>query len=108
MFVVGDYTKLDSNFHIKYTYSVKYIENNEIKWASRWDYILDSTSNVKIQWFSILNSLIIILFLSGMIAMILLRTIRKDLVNYNGESEEDVEEENGWKSVHGDVFRPPR
>jgi transmembrane 9 superfamily protein 2/4 len=65
-------------------------------------------SSSKIQWFSILNSLVIVLFLSGMIAMILLRTIRKDLIKYNVESEEDAEEENGWKSVHGDVFRPPR
>ena len=73
----------NSDFKVKYTYSVKYTENHEIKWASRWDYILDSMPHAKIQWFSILNSLIIVLFLSGMVAMILLRTIHKDLVKYN-------------------------
>ena len=69
--------------NIDYTYSVRYREDNSIKWASRWDYILNTVQNTKIQWFSILNSLVIVLFLSGMLAMILLRTIHKDLVKYN-------------------------
>jgi transmembrane 9 superfamily member 2/4 len=68
---------------VKYTYSAHYKENHEIKWASRWDYILDSMPHAKIQWFSILNSLVIVLFLSGMVAMILLRTVHKDLAKYN-------------------------
>jgi len=64
--------------------------------------------HAKIQWFSILNSLVIVLFLSGMVAMILLRTVHKDLVKYNNlQNGDDVEEEFGWKLVHGDVFRPP-
>lgn len=66
--------------------------------------------HAKIQWFSIINSLIIVLFLSGMTAMILLRTIHKDMIKYNSSQSdaEDVgEEEYGWKLVHGDVFRSP-
>ncbi len=40
--------------------------------------------------------------------MILLRTIHKDLAKYNNlNNTEDVEEEYGWKLVHGDVFRSP-
>ncbi|XP_043579778.1 transmembrane 9 superfamily member 2 isoform X2 [Bombus pyrosoma] len=94
---------------IIYTYSVTYIENSTIKWSSRWDYILESMPHTNIQWFSILNSLIIVLFLSGMVAMILLRTLHKDIARYNQiESGEDAHEEFGWKLVHGDVFRPPR
>ncbi|KAK9304579.1 hypothetical protein QLX08_004021 [Tetragonisca angustula] len=92
-----------------YTYSVTYTENSTIKWSSRWDYILESMPHTNIQWFSILNSLIIVLFLSGMVAMILLRTLHKDIARYNQiESGEDAHEEFGWKLVHGDVFRPPR
>lgn len=68
---------------ITYTYSVKYIRNNTIEWSSRWDYILDSMQHTNIQWFSILNSLIIVLFLSGMVAMIMLRTLHKDIARYN-------------------------
>ncbi|XP_037960116.1 transmembrane 9 superfamily member 2 [Teleopsis dalmanni] len=94
---------------IVYTYSVKFVKNNTVKWSSRWDYILESMPHTNIQWFSILNSLVIVLFLSGMVAMIMLRTLHKDIARYNQmESGEDAQEEFGWKLVHGDVFRPPR
>eukprot|EP00062_Callorhinchus_milii_P020356 gi/632975913/ref/XP_007904494.1/ PREDICTED: transmembrane 9 superfamily member 2 [Callorhinchus milii] len=93
---------------ILYTYSVKYIESH-FKWASRWDYILESMPHTNIQWFSIMNSLVIVLFLSGMVAMIMLRTLHKDIARYNQmDSTEEAQEEFGWKLVHGDVFRPPR
>lgn len=96
-------------FNITYTYSVKYVMDNSVKWSSRWDYILESTPHTNIQWFSILNSLVIVLFLSGMVAMIMLRTLHKDIARYNQmDCGEDAQEEFGWKLVHGDVFRPPR
>lgn len=61
-----------------------------------------------IHWFSIINSLMIVLFLTGMVAMIMLRTLHRDIAKYNQlESAEEVQEETGWKLVHGDVFRPP-
>uniref|UniRef100_A0A8C2ZLE7 Transmembrane 9 superfamily member n=1 Tax=Cyclopterus lumpus TaxID=8103 RepID=A0A8C2ZLE7_CYCLU len=63
----------------------------------------------KIEPKSIMNSLVIVLFLSGMVAMIMLRTLHKDIARYNQmDSVEDAQEEFGWKLVHGDVFRPPR
>ncbi len=68
---------------IPFSYSVKFVKNNDIRWASRWDYILKSLPQTRIQWFSILNSLVIVLFLSGMVAMILLRTLHKDIARYN-------------------------
>jgi len=94
---------------ITYSYTVTFNTKNEVKWSSRWDYILESMPHTNIQWFSILNSLVIVLFLSGMVAMILLRTLHKDIARYNQiDSGEDAQEEFGWKLVHGDVFRPPR
>ncbi|KAG5843642.1 transmembrane 9 superfamily member 2-like [Anguilla anguilla] len=93
---------------LTYSYSVKFVENNDIKWASRWDYILISMPHTNIQWFSIMNSLVIVLFLSGMVAMILLRTLHKDISRYNQTDQEEAQEESGWKQVHGDVFRAPR
>lgn len=93
---------------IYYTYSVIFNRDNTIEWSSRWDYLLDSMPQTNIQWFSILNSLVIVLFLSGMVAMILLRTLHKDIARYNQiDSEDDAQEEFGWKLVHGDIFRPP-
>ncbi|XP_042830839.1 transmembrane 9 superfamily member 2-like isoform X4 [Panthera tigris] len=96
-------------FNVTYTYSVQFEENKSIKWASRWDYILDSMSHTNIQWLSIMNSFVIILFLSGMVAIIILRTLHRDIIRYNEmSSSEDAQEDFGWKLLHGDVFRPPR
>ena len=38
-----------------------------------------------------------------------MRTLRRDIAQYNKEDEEIDEtlEETGWKLVHGDIFRPP-
>ncbi|XP_036380116.1 transmembrane 9 superfamily member 2-like [Megalops cyprinoides] len=99
---------LKSKIQLTYTYSISFVENNNIKWASRWDYILVSMPHTNIQWFSIMNSLVIVLFLSGMVAMIMLRTLHKDISRYNQVDQEEAQEESGWKQVHGDVFRPPR
>ncbi|XP_069068541.1 transmembrane 9 superfamily member 2-like [Pleurodeles waltl] len=94
---------------VTYSYSIKFEKDNSIKWASRWDYILESLPQTNIQWFSITNSLVIVLFLSGMVAMIMLRTLHRDIARYNQiDSSEDAQEEFGWKLVHGDIFRPPK
>lgn len=100
--------EFENDVSVVYTYSVSFVEDNSIKWASRWDYILVSMPHTNIQWFSIMNSLVIVLFLSGMVAMIMLRTLHKDIARYNQVDQEDAQEESGWKQVHGDVFRPPR
>ena len=43
-----------------------------------------------------------------MVAMIMMRTLHRDISKYNQlESAEEAQEETGWKLVHGDVFRPP-
>ncbi|GAA0158142.1 transporter [Lithospermum erythrorhizon] len=91
---------------IIFTYDVEYKES-DVKWASRWDtYLL--MNDDQIHWFSIVNSLMIVLFLSGMVAMIMLRTLYRDISKYNDlETQEEAQEETGWKLVHGDVFRPP-
>uniref|UniRef100_A0A673GWP3 Transmembrane 9 superfamily member n=1 Tax=Sinocyclocheilus rhinocerous TaxID=307959 RepID=A0A673GWP3_9TELE len=84
--------KFNGDIKIPYTYSVNLVSR----------YVLFSAA-------SIMNSLVIVLFLSGMVAMIMLRTLHKDIARYNQmDSVEDAQEEFGWKLVHGDVFRPPR
>ncbi|MCD7459914.1 hypothetical protein HAX54_042295 [Datura stramonium] len=85
----------------------QYAGESDVKWASRWDaYLL--MADDQIHWFSIVNSLMIVLFLSGMVAMIMLRTLYRDISKYNElETQEEAQEETGWKLVHSDVFRPP-
>ncbi|CAK5043450.1 unnamed protein product [Meloidogyne enterolobii] len=97
----------DKQFNVIYSYSVAW-DQTDVKWSSRWDYILESMPHTNIQWFSIMNSLVIVIFLSGMVGMILLRTLHRDIARYNRLDDEDAQEEFGWKLVHGDVFRPPR
>lgn len=62
----------------------------------------------RIHWFSLVNSLVIVIFLCVMVATILLRTVSRDISRYNAiDLSEDVQEDWGWKLVHGEVFRPP-
>nr|GMD30504.1 transmembrane 9 superfamily member 7-like [Ipomoea batatas] len=98
--------EVDTDKEVIFTYDVSFKES-DIKWASRWDtYLL--MNDDQIHWFSIINSLMIVLFLSGMVAMIMMRTLYKDIANYNQlETQDEAQEETGWKLVHGDVFRPP-
>lgn len=88
-----------------FTYDVQW-QKSPIKWASRWDLYLKMTDS-HIHWFSIVNSMFMVLFLSFTVGMIILRTLRQDLARYNSLLDEDEEEETGWKLVHGDVFRTP-
>ncbi|KAL8493043.1 hypothetical protein ACS0TY_024302 [Phlomoides rotata] len=98
--------EVEDKMEIIFTYDVDF-EESEIKWASRWDTYLYMADD-QIHWFSIVNSLMIVLFLSGMVAMIMLRTLYRDISQYNQlETQEEAQEETGWKLVHGDVFRPP-
>nr|VZI37163.1 unnamed protein product [Spirometra erinaceieuropaei] len=99
--------KLGEPAKVAFSYEVIW-EESDIEWTSRWDIYL-STGDGQIHWFSIINSLIIIIFLTGVMAAILLRTLRRDISLYNREEDsEEIIEESGWKLVHGDVFRPPR
>lgn len=46
-----------------FLYSVEW-KRSEVSWASRWDIYL-GMSDVEIHWFSIINSLVVVFFLSG-------------------------------------------
>jgi transmembrane 9 superfamily protein 2/4 len=92
---------------IVFTYDVLW-QKSEVAWANRWEAYLKTGNDDDIHWFSIMNSLMIVLFMTGMIAMILVRSLYRDIARYNEEtSPEEAAEETGWKLVHGDVFRPP-
>jgi len=94
---------------ITFTYEVEFV-NSDIRWPSRWDAYLKMEGS-KIHWFSIMNSLMVILFLAGIVFVIFLRTVRRDLTRYeelDKEAQAQMNEElSGWKLVVGDVFREP-
>jgi len=92
-----------------WTYDVVW-EESDVEWASRWDVFLNMKGD-KIRWVSIFNSLGVLLLLTGIVAALMLRILRKDLAAYNAvASDEEVaemQEETGWKLVYADVFRAP-
>ena len=75
----------DGKLTIPYMYTVEFDEAEGIKWASRWDYILGSSPQANVQWFSLINSVLITIFLTAMVTMILLRSLHRDLMKYNKE-----------------------
>jgi len=93
---------------VLYSYAVEW-KPSDLPWADRWDVYLIGSPDDDIHYFAIVNSLMIVLFLTGAIATIMIRTLRKDIAGYNEmQTLEEAQEETGWKLVHGDVFRPPQ
>ncbi|KAJ2780715.1 Transmembrane 9 super member 2 [Coemansia javaensis] len=97
---------VDRNNTVVFTYSVKW-QKSDKSWATRWDNYLHAM-DPRIHWFSLINSMVIVVFLSAMLGLILMRTLRKDIARYNSDDAEDLQEDFGWKLVHGDVFRTPQ
>ena len=82
---------------IIYSYDVKW-EKSDVKWSHRWDVYLKGNPDDEIHYFSIVNSLMIVLFLTGVVAMIMMRTVHKDIASYNEmQTLEEAQEESGWK-----------
>ena len=103
---------------VTWTYSV-YWRQSPTTFATRWDKYLH-VYDPKIHWLSLINSAVIFMFLVGIVSTILRRTLKRDIARYNRLDsinlddlngtgiEDDVQEDSGWKLVHGDVFRPPQ
>jgi hypothetical protein len=61
-----------------------------------------------IHWLSIMNSCVLVVLLTGFLALIVMRVLKSDYARYSRADEEEEEQEDyGWKLVHGDVFRFP-
>ncbi len=42
-------------------------------------------TDVQIHWFSIVNSVIVVFLLAGILSMIIVKTLRRDIARYNQE-----------------------
>ena len=98
---------------LQFTYSVNWVPTSK-GFENRFNRYLEyDFFEHKIHWFSVFNSFMMVIFLCGLVALILLRTLRNDFARYAKDEDLDVEgmqvigEDSGWKQVHGDVFRPP-
>lgn len=67
--------------------------------------VMDKIVQFQIHWFSIFNSFMMVVFLIGLVAMILVRTLHKDYARYSKDEEmddmeRDLGDEYGWKQVN--------
>jgi transmembrane 9 superfamily protein 2/4 len=100
---------------VLYTYDVTW-KLSDVAWSSRWDVYLseDNLVPAQVHWYSITNSILVVLFLSLLVVSVLVRNLRRDIAAYNAlaaladEENDEEADESGWKLVHADVFRPPQ
>ena len=98
---------------LEFSYSVEFVLTDE-NFDQRFVRYLDNDFfQHQIHWFSILNAFMMVLFLCGVVAVILVRTLKRDYAKYNLDASElgafgvSSVDDSGWKQVHGDVFRSP-
>jgi len=98
---------------LKFTYSAVWYNTNKA-FATRSERYLDPKFfEHKVHWFSIINSFMLCLFLCAVVAIILMKTLKRDFTRYSASDAEELEsmdgggDESGWKQVNGDVFRRP-
>ncbi|XP_074564264.1 transmembrane 9 superfamily member 2-like [Curcuma longa] len=101
----------DKESSIEFLYSVHW-NKTDITYEERMAKYSKTSSmpqHLEIHWFSIVNSCITVLLLTGFLATILMRVLKNDFVKYSVDEESlDDKEETGWKYIHGDVFRFPK
>jgi len=107
----------DGDTTVIFTYSVTWIAS-DTSFATRWDKYLH-VENPRIHWFVLSISAALVVVLCLMVSTVLVRTLRKDIARYNRLDSiamddlnstslvDDVQDDSGWKLVHGDVYRPP-
>ena len=105
---------IEKGVKLPFTYSVTWVATDK-KFADRFSRYLEyDFFEHKIHWFSVFNSIMMVIFLCGLVALILLRTLRNDFARYAKDEDADLEgiqglgEDSGWKQIHGDVFRAPK
>ncbi|KAL5995469.1 Cellular adhesion and filamentous growth protein [Asimina triloba] len=101
----------DKEVEVEFMYTVKWRET-DTPFEKRMEKYSKPSSlphHLEIHWFSIINSCVTVLLLTGFLATILMRVLKNDFVKYaHDEEEADDQEETGWKYIHGDVFRYPK
>jgi hypothetical protein len=90
---------------VSFTYSITWTET-DTTYGHRMDKYDRSSfmpMHLQIHWFSIVNSIVTVLLLTGFMATIMMRVLKNDFVKYEKDVEADDADESGWKMIHGDV-----
>lgn len=99
---------LDEGQTVEFSYSATW-EETTWPYKDRMKLYEDFFSKeMEIHWLSIMNSFVLVLLLTGFLAIIIMRILKSDYNRYaRAEDEDDDQEDYGWKLIHGDVFRFP-
>ncbi|CAH9070819.1 unnamed protein product [Cuscuta europaea] len=98
----------DIECDVEFSYSVFWKESQS-EHKSRMDRYSKASIlplQMKVHWFSFINSVAIVFLLTGFVIMVLMQRLKNDLRKFSGGDEEG-DKEVGWKYLHGDVFRSP-
>merc|ERR1719416_275318 len=84
---ITSFQKVAPDETIIYTYDVTW-KYSETAWASRWDVYLSEDHMVpaQVHWYSITNSILVVVFLSCLVVSVLIRNLRRDIAGYNAVS----------------------
>lgn len=102
----------DSPGNVEFTYSVTWTPT-DVPYSRRMEKYAKASflpMHLEIHWFSIINSFVTVILLTGFLATIMMRVLKNDFVKYEQDVEIGVggeQDESGWKMIHGDVFRFP-
>ena len=105
-----DITDSTNPIDVHFMYSARWVKSVH---KTR-DHVLEHKESphqhLEIRWFSIFNSIVTVLLLTGFLATILMRVLKNDFARYAHMEEETGmdQDESGWKLVNGDVFRFPQ
>ncbi|MFH4979166.1 hypothetical protein AB6A40_005875 [Gnathostoma spinigerum] len=94
----------DQILRIDMLYSVEWITTNDVE-RSKNTFFTGQT--MRVQWMSVFNSVLLVIFLVSFISLIVASVLRRDIQKYNEITDDDLFLEDGWKTLSMDVFRPP-
>eukprot|EP01054_Gregarina_sp_Poly1_P007266 Gregarina_sp_Poly_1__7265@NODE_39_length_18147_cov_101_572069_g34_i0_p2_GENE_NODE_39_length_18147_cov_101_572069_g34_i0NODE_39_length_18147_cov_101_572069_g34_i0_p2_ORF_typecomplete_len582_score47_23EMP70/PF02990_16/1_7e107HKR_ArcB_TM/PF18415_1/17HKR_ArcB_TM/PF18415_1/30_NODE_39_length_18147_cov_101_572069_g34_i01051850 len=110
--IPGEPVELLRNHDLRLTYNVKWLDTNDPFSQRMKRYYSTSFFETRVQWFSTIMSCVFGLFLTGILMMILARTVRDDFSNMRVSMDEseafDRYDEAGWKMISKEVFRKPK
>lgn len=104
---------------IPYTYSVFWREDNSVTYDTRWDLYHEndtSAASTHIHWLSLINSIVLVCFVSMIVATVMFRLFKSDLLTshhpipYSKSDLDGTDPSSGyWKTLVGEVMqKPPR
>jgi hypothetical protein len=114
----------DMKTKVSFTYSVHWSRTN-VPFKDRdkfHNHIQITTRQMEAHWLWVLNSSLLVILLTGLLSMILLRTLKNDIARYlqvddmdqaeaalaRAEGAYDEIDDSGWKRIRFDVFRAPK